>query len=230
MKRSKFSAITLLIILIYYQASLTRSSKENSKSKGVLSKSLSNYENRIPKSLNEIKSKKFSDEELYEFFMYGQSNQFNDIDQDKIFKHLSVKNGKLPFDSIIGQKKDNQSSSDSKLEDYDLDDYDINENENEVQMRSTTKLINQLYSGEKIKFFNHKSTTLDAKKYLNDLESVNFAELTATYKAVLRYIHSPFNKYLDVAKFIIQTIRKIFKQLSFHTVLFEIENGKFRFF
>ena len=196
----------MIIILIYRQTSAVSSS-----------------EHRIPKSLNEIKNKKFSDEEIFEFFMYGEAAQFNDaVDKDQVYRHLATKNGELPFDSVIGNLTAGHHGD--RLADYyetDDDDPEVNE----IHQRSDSKILPQTHSNEKIRFFNLKHRALEAKRYLRDLSKINFKELSATLRAVLVYIRTPSRKYLDVSKFMIQTLKKIFRQLELHTVLFEIENG-----
>lgn len=204
----KKSSLLLIIILIYCQTQFASAS-----------------EHRIPKSLNEIKNKKFSDEEIFEFFMYGEAAQFNDaVDKDKVYNHLATKNGELPLDSIIGNLTTaNQIDRNADYYEHDLDDPE--QEANEIQQRSDSKLLRQLYADEKIRFFNYKHRALEAKRYLHDLSKINFKELSATLRAVLVYIRTPSRKYLDVTKFMIQTLKKIFRQLELHTVLFEIENG-----
>ena len=203
-------SLLLIALLIYCQTGVSSSSSH-----------------RLPKSLNEIKNKKFSDEEIFEFFMYGEAAQFNDVvDKDKVYMHLSKKNGELPFDSIIG----NQTIDQTKLaDDYDehglAEEEDLEQEANEIQTRSDSKLLKQFYADEKVRFFNLKHRALEAKRYLRDLSKIDFKELSATLRAVLVYIRTPSRKYLDVTKFMIQTLKKIFRQLELHTVLFEIENG-----
>ena len=196
------SSLTLIIILLIYCQTRPACSSEH----------------RIPKSLNEIKNKKFSDEEIFEFFMYGEAAQFNNaVDKDKVYKHLTEKNGELPFDSLIGNLTADRNA------DYELDDPELETNE--IQQRSDSRLLRSFYTDDKIRFFNLKHRALEAKRYLRDLSKINFKELSATLRAVLIYIRTPSKKYLDVTKFMIQTLKKIFRQLELHTVLFEIENG-----
>lgn len=201
----------LLIILIYCPIKSTRAS-----------------EHRSPKSLNEIKNQKFSDEEIFEFFMYGEAAQFNDaVDSDQVYRHLIIKNGDLPFDSIIGNRTGKVNDKKQNSDYYELDnelENDLERQTNELHVRSS-KTITQLYTDQKIKFFNYKNKALEAKRYINDLSKIDFSELSAILRAVLVYIRTPSRKYLDITKFMIQTVKKIFKQLELHTVLFEIENG-----
>lgn len=156
--------------------------------------------------------------------MYGEAAQFNDVvDKDKVYMHLSKKNGELPFDSIIGNHTSPIDQT-KIVDDYDEEE-DLEQEANEIQTRSNSKLLKQFYADEKIRFFNLKHRALEAKRYLRDLSKIDFKEMSAILRAVLVYIRTPSRKYLDVTKFTIQTLKKIFRQLELHTVLFEIENG-----